>query len=86
MNVPALVLTTVNVPYSEQLSAEELARCLMDHEKAKSMPGHISSFFGEVSRDLQLEFAKCFNITESQLVAAAKAFSSYSGQRYPLAE
>jgi hypothetical protein len=85
MNAIALVLTTINAPYAKQLSAQELAFCLLDHEKAKAVPGHMSSFFGEVSLDLQMKFAECFNITQVQLAAAAKAFSSYSGEHYPLA-
>jgi len=50
------------------------------------MPGHMSSFFGEVKPHLQLEFAHHFNITDAELVAAAKAFAQYSGDSYPLAE
>ena len=45
----------------------------------------MSSFFGEVSPALQIEFAKQFNVTHAQLVAAAKAFAAYSGASYPLA-
>jgi len=82
---PALVLTTVNAPYSTQLDAEQLAHCLIDPEAAKAVPGHMSSFFGEVKPELQVAFAALFNITHAQLVAAAKAFSHYSGEPYPLA-
>jgi hypothetical protein len=81
----ALVLTTVNAPYSEQLDAQTLAHCLLDHEAAKQLPGHLSSFFGEVEPALQLEFAQLFNITEAELVTSAKAFAAYSGASYPLA-
>jgi hypothetical protein len=83
--VPALVLATVNAPYSEKLDAEGLAHCLLDHAAAKAKPGHMSSFFGEVSPDLQIEFAKQFGIDPAALMAAAKAFAQYSGQSYPLA-
>ena len=82
---PALVLTTVNAPYSKQLNAQELAHCLLDYAAAKAVPGHMSSFFGEVKPELQLAFADLFSITHAQLAAAAKAFSSYSGEHYPLA-
>lgn len=80
----ALVLSTVNAPYSKKLSAQELAYCLVDHQKAKDFPGHISSFFSDVSPDLQLAFAALYEISEDDLVDAAKAFSNYSGQSYPL--
>jgi len=34
---------------------------------------------------LQVGFAGMFDISESQLSAAAKAFAMYSGESYPLA-
>jgi hypothetical protein len=82
---PALVLTTVNAPYSKQLEAEELIHCLLDPEAAQEYPGHVSSFFGEVKPQLQVEFAQQFNVTKEQLIAAAQAFAKFSGQSYPLA-
>src|SRR5258708_25358680 len=81
----ALVLATVNAPYSEQLDAQGLAYCLQDQTAAKAMPGHMSSFFGEVKPALQIDFALQFNITHAELAAAANAFAIYTGQRYPLA-
>jgi hypothetical protein len=85
MKSPILVLTTVNAPFSQKLDAAELVHCLLDPAAAKAMPGHMSSFFGEVEPALQIGFAGMFNITESQLSAAARAFASYSGESYPLA-
>ncbi len=82
---PALVLTTVNAPHSKQLDAQELAHCLLDPVVAKTVPGHMSSFFGEVSPTLQVAFAGLFNISEQQLAEAATAFAMYSGESYPLA-
>ncbi len=81
----ALILTTVNAPYRTRLGADELAHCLQDHEAAKAVPGHMSSFFGEVDPALQVSFATHFGISEPQLAAAAKAFAAYSGESYPLA-
>jgi hypothetical protein len=82
---PALVLTTVNAPHSKQLNAQQLADCLKNQAEAKAAPGHMSVFFGEVDPALQLAFANLFEITEPELVAAAKAFAAYSGASYPLA-
>lgn len=82
---PAVVLTTVNAPYSQQLDALELAYYLLHPEEAVLVPGHMSSFFGEVAPDLQLDFAKLYNITEDQLSYAAKTFADFSGESYPLA-
>jgi hypothetical protein len=84
MTSPDLVLTTVNAPFSKKLDAQELIHCLLDPAAAKAMPGHMSSFFGEVLPTLQIEFAGMFNVTEAQLSAAAKTFAMYSGESYPL--
>ena len=81
----SLVLAVVNAPHREQLDARALARFLVDHSAAKTVPGHMSAFFGEVRPELQIEFARQFDISESQLVAAAKSFAAYSGETYPLA-
>ena len=80
-----LVLTTVNAPYSTPLSAKELANCLLNPAAALTVPGHMSSFFGEVEPALQEDFASLCGISKPQLVAAAKAFSEQSGEPYPLA-
>jgi hypothetical protein len=82
---PDLILTTVNAPYRRQLSAQELAECLLDHAKAKAAPGHMSTFFGEVDPALQADFASQFGISQVQLAASAKTFAAYSGEFYPLA-
>jgi hypothetical protein len=81
----ALVLTTVNAPHSEQLDAQGLAHCLLDQTAAKAVPAHMSSFFGEVTPALQVDFAHQFHMTDAELVAAAKAFAMYTGESYPLA-
>lgn len=86
MNNDALVLTTVNAPHSTQLSAHQLAHCLVDHSAAAAVPGHMSSFFGDVQPELQMAFAQSAGISQSQLAAAAKAFATYSGELYPLAK
>lgn len=81
----ALILATVNAPYSQKLDAMMLANCLSDPVVAKYMPGHMSSFFGEVAPSLQIDFAEAYHIPKSKLVEAAKAFAQFSGESYPLA-
>jgi len=81
----AIVLATVNTPYSEQLDAAALAHCIVDQTAAKHAPGHMSSFFGEVESALQIEFAQLFNIADETLKASAKLFALYSGESHPLA-
>lgn len=80
----AVVLTTVNAPHARQLSAQELAACIRDESAAMAVPGHMSSFFGEVDPALQLDFARQFGISKSELAASAKAFAAYSGESYSL--
>lgn len=79
------ILTTVNAPYSEQLDAQSLVHCLKDQAAAKSVPGHMSSFFGEISPDLQQDFANMFGISKPDLIEAARAFACYSGETYQIA-
>ncbi len=81
----AIVLAIVNAPHSDQLNADQIAACLRDQAAAKTVPGHMSSFFGEVDPAWQVDFAGQFQISEAQLVAAARAFALYSGESYPLA-
>jgi hypothetical protein len=81
-----LVLATVNASHRRQLSARELADYLRDGSAARSAPGHMSAFFGEVAPALQADFAKAFDLDRQALVAAARAFSAYSGESYPLAQ
>jgi hypothetical protein len=85
MKSPALVLMTVNAPHAKQLSAQELAHCLLDPVAAMDVPGHMFSFFGEVEPELQYEFAAQFGISPQQVVQAAKIFAAKSGGSYPLA-
>ena len=82
---PVSVLTTVNAPYSNQLDALGLVHCLKDQAAAKAMPGHMSSFFGDVMPSLQQAFAEFYGVSHAELVSAAQAFAKYSGEYYALA-
>jgi hypothetical protein len=84
MTNAALILTTVNAPYSQKLDAKALAYCLRHQQAALAVPGHMSTFFGEVKPGLQAAFADFANISHSQLIASAKAFAEYSGESYPV--
>ena len=81
----ASVLTTVNAPYSKQLSSAELAYCLSNFEAAKRHSGQVSSFFGEVPLESQLAFASEHDIPLADLKALAVTFSTWSGESYQLA-
>jgi hypothetical protein len=84
-NASALVLATVNAPYTKQLDERELVACIWDFAKAKSAAGPVSSFFGDVSPSLQQQFAFENGIPFDVLAMAAKQFSAWSGQTYTLA-
>ena len=81
----ALVLTTVNAPYSEQLDGAALAQCLSDIELAKQYPGQVSSFLGEVPFEQQMAFAIAHQIAIDDLKAFAALFSAWSGETYKIA-
>lgn len=82
---PASVLTTVNAPYSRKLDAQTLAYCLAHPSTAKTWPGQMSAFFGEVAPEQQKAFASAFDVSEAELAIAAKTFAEFSGESYPLA-
>ncbi|WP_210261839.1 hypothetical protein [Bradyrhizobium aeschynomenes] len=46
---------------------------------ANQLPGHMSSFFGDVQPELQAQFAREDGISADRLAGAAKAFADYSG-------
>jgi hypothetical protein len=78
-------LTTVNAPYSEQLTGHELALCLSDLQLAKAHPGQVSSFLGEVPLVDQIEFATAFHVSMDALKSVAHDFAEWSGESYLLA-
>ncbi len=80
----AALLTTVNAPYLEQVDGAILAACLSDINLAKSKPGHMSSFFGEVPAQSQKMFALHNGVPLIKLIAIAAEFADYSGEEYPL--
>lgn len=82
--IDALVLGTVNAPYSNKLDAETLAQIILDPHKSKAAPGPVSSFFYDVSPKLQVEFAAAHGIDIAALEAAAQFFDEWSGMKSPL--
>jgi hypothetical protein len=73
MDIAATVLGTVNAPYGRKLTAAELAFYLSHMDEAKTVPGHMSSFFAEVTPQLQAAFAASVGISLPELVEAARA-------------
>jgi hypothetical protein len=81
----AIALSKINAPFRAQLSADDVAACILDVEQSKARPGHMASFFGELPLEIQLGFADAMGIDRQSLVSAAKAFSSWSGEHYEIA-
>jgi hypothetical protein len=81
-----IVLSKINVPHAKMLSAEELCACFFDFEKSKTWAGHVSSFYSEISPDLQVAFAAQNGVDKPALVSAAKQFAAWSGQSYEIAD
>ncbi|NEJ64887.1 hypothetical protein [Rhizobium ruizarguesonis] len=84
-SVDSLVLSTVNAPYSKKLDAMTLANYILEPAKSKTAAGPMSSFFYEVSPDLQFAFAETHGISIEALKVAAVFFDAWSGQKSVLA-
>jgi hypothetical protein len=81
-NVDALVLATVNAPYSVKLDVSSLIACLREPVTMRTVLGPMSSFFYDVDLDLQRRFALSHDISMETLKAAAEVFGTWSGIRW----
>jgi hypothetical protein len=81
----AIALSKINAPFRAHLSADDVAACIRSVEMAHKRPGHMASFFGELSPEIQMAFADTMGIERQALVAAARAFSKWSGEHYEIA-
>lgn len=81
----SLVLSTVNAPNSKKLDAMMLVNYILAPAKSKTAAGPMSSYFYEVSPDLQLAFAEAHGISVVALKAAAALFDAWSGHKSALA-
>ena len=80
-SVIACVVGTVNAPYRERLSAEELAEALRTSDV--ELP-QVGSFFLEMDLDAQKIFAVELGVPEIALRRTAEAFAEYSNRDVPL--
>lgn len=76
------LMTTVNAPYQQQVSAGGLALALTNGEIASAQ---VSSFFTETDVEMQKAFAADHGITLDALVHVASQFQAWSGQPVALA-
>jgi hypothetical protein len=77
-----LVLTTVNAPYKRNITAADLAECLVA-ASVEGWPSHVVSFFTEVKAALVLGFAAEHHVPPACLVSAYEAMKNYSGESNP---
>lgn len=78
------VLTTVNAPYSEKVTAHELAAKVQDPASAASFDVWAFAFFSEVSPRLQREFLQAMGADPTAAAAVADLFSEQAGYKLPL--
>lgn len=79
--VIACVVGTVNAPYRERLSAEQLALALRNGDF--ELP-QVGGFFTEMDVDAQRIFATELGVPESALRRTAEAYAEYSREDVPL--
>lgn len=84
-NPITIALSSINAPHTVELSAQDVVDCILDYEKAKMWPGHMASFFGDLSPDIQIAFSKAFGLDDAIVSASADAFAAWSGQDFVLA-
>ena len=80
-----IALSKINAPFRSQLSAGDVTACILSAEQSKTRPGHMASFFGELSPEIQFGFATAMGIDREALLSAARAFSKWSGERFEIA-
>ena len=78
----ALLLTTVNAPYRNQMDACALATALRN--RCVNV-GQVSSFLTEIEVETQVAFAIEHDISVETLEQVARVFQDWSGQSVPLA-
>lgn len=85
MSAASLVISTVNAPCAEPLSASELAACLVDISAAKARMGPVLSFLSEVNPSLQMAFLAEMGVSLVQAKPAAEHFAQGFGMDLAMA-
>jgi len=75
-NATSKVLTTVNAPYSANLSACELAACISDLDTMSKATGPTLSFFTEVKLAHQNEFISAMGVSKKGVQSVANHIAS----------
>ena len=76
VSVTTKVLATVNAPYSEDLSAYQLASAISDIDVAQSAMGPTFSFFSEIPLDLQMGFISEMGLSHHKVQQVANHLQS----------
>jgi hypothetical protein len=77
--VDALVLSVVNAPYKQAITAPMLAGCL-SRGSLGAWPAHIATFFTEVEAELIFAFAERHAISKQRLGEAYAAMKMKTGE------
>lgn len=83
--VASKILPTINAPYSEAVSAVELAEKISSMDSVQNHDHAAFAFLSEVSLKLQREFIGEMHLDESKVAAVAQGFSKLAGYKMPLA-
>jgi hypothetical protein len=78
----ASVLSVVNAPYKQAVTALMLARCL-SRGSLGAWPAHIATFFTEVDAELVFAFAERHGIPTQKLGEAYAAMKAKTGESNP---
>lgn len=70
-------MATVNSPYRRKIFVDQLVLCLSHIGSAKLFPGHVSSFYLDVSDDAREEFFRNNYVPEAESVA--REFFAWAG-------
>lgn len=74
------LLTTINAPYKTHVDVVQLAESLAGVEPAQAALGQVFSFFTELPKTTQAEFAKTHGVSSKSLTELATYLSAQTGQ------
>ncbi len=79
------LMSKVNAPYGQYACAADLAAHIADPAIGGEYFAQVWSFYTEVPLDAQIAFAAHHNVSEEELVKAAKKLAYETGAPLPLA-
>lgn len=80
MNIDALVLGTVNAPYRRSISADDLARAILDPSNTPWIV-HLATFYTDVRPAMILQFAEAHGIDRIYVAMSYMTVRAATGER-----